>query len=99
MFWKPDLRKQRVDVAPAWQCPPGALLRSPRLPATSSQAGDGCYWAPSVFKQSSPKSELPYFWQKYLLGSGVCWLCPQFELCDRLLPHLFGQSGPGQRGL
>lgn len=91
--------KAKGGCGPCPQCPPCAVLRSPHLPATSLQAGNGCCWAPSIFKQLSPKSQLPYFWQKYLPGSGVCWFCPQFELCDRLLPHLFGQSGPGQRGL
>lgn len=71
MFWKPDLRKERVSVAPAeGTC---SLLRSPRLPATSSQAGDGCCcWAPSVFKQSSPKSGTTLFLAEIPPGPVVC---------------------------
>lgn len=44
-------------------------------------------------------SELSYFWQSCLTDGGVC-LALSFSLSSDPVPSpLFGQSGPGKRGL
>lgn len=89
---RPGPGKQRGEGGPAL-----CSLECPCGPATCSQVRDGCPPAPTVSQQLGLNcrilAELSHRWWR-VPGS-----VPKFELCDKVLSLLFGQSDPGKRGL